>query len=172
MSAPELLARVKSRGATARAEIGDDGAAVLVIAPRALIGDLLPDIQRFKPQLLELLAPTANGFTGSDIGAQRQSDADGSDTSSDARALELLAKYRRGGALLELEAIERAGAAWLALACDLERVAPEKRARAFEQIECNARQLQRALELEAAPVAGNSGATARRERGQSEARAA
>ncbi len=57
MNAPELLAAVRRRGATAWREIGDDGTAVLVIAPREAIGDLLPDLARFKPALLELLTP-------------------------------------------------------------------------------------------------------------------
>ena len=95
MNALELLATLGERGATARAEIGGDGA-------------------------------------------------------GDARALELLARYRRGGAALELEEIEHAGAAWLALACDLTNVEPEQRGRAFAQIERNSPQLRRALDLEAA----------------------
>ena len=159
MNALELLATLGERGATARAEIGGDGAAVLVVAPREAIGDLLPELQRFKPQLLELLAPTGNAPTGT-----ATANADGA---GDARALELLARYRRGGAALELEEIEHAGAAWLALACDLTDVAPEQRGRAFAQIERNAPQLRRALDLEAAvkplaarapvvKVAGNS----------------
>ena len=168
MSAPELLARLDERGATARAEIGGDGAAVLVVAPREAIGDLLPELQKFKSALLELLAPTGNATAHSET----QPDDDGADRRElDARAVELLAKYRRGGALLKLEEIERGGAAWLALACDLSGVAPEQRGRAFAQIERNARQLKRALDLEAAPAAGNSGASAERERGQSEASA-
>jgi hypothetical protein len=55
VNAPELLAAVRRRGATAWREIGDDGTAVLVIAPREAIGDLLPELARFKPALLELL---------------------------------------------------------------------------------------------------------------------
>lgn len=183
MSALELLAAIEQRGATARAEIGGDGftacgAAVLVVAPRAVIGDLLPALARFKPQLLELLAqardaPTANGFTGTatapkalpqardatrptvngeTVATAPDTPANG-ETDDDARALELLARYRRGGAAVALEVIEHGGGDWLALACDLTGVASEQREHAFEQIERNARQLQRALELEAAPEA-------------------
>ncbi len=68
----ELLATVRRRGATARREIGDDGMAVLVIAPREAIGDLLPELARFKPALLELLSPDVAAATDDDdIARQR-----------------------------------------------------------------------------------------------------
>ena len=73
------------------------------------------------------------------------------------RAVKLLAKYRRSGAMLSLEEIEHGGATWLALACDLENVAPDQRESAFEAMQRNARILQRALELEGASA--SSGAT-------------
>lgn len=103
VDARALLELLESRGARLEAR----GARLTVDAPRSLIGAFAGEIARFKPQLLELLATT-----GSDTGAQKQSD-------DDARALELLARYRHGGALLELETIEHEGAAWLSLACDL-----------------------------------------------------
>ncbi len=149
MNAAQLLATVTARGATARAEIGDDGAAVLVVAPRSVIGDLLPDLARFKPALLELLASDAP--TPGSAAAPTSSAQPDDDEQRDERARQLLAKYRRGGALLELETIERDGAAWLALACDLTDVPQEKRGRAFEQMERNAPKLRRALELETNP---------------------
>lgn len=55
MNARALLAHVEARGASLRVERGADGAAVLVVAPRSACVDLLPDLQRFKPALLELL---------------------------------------------------------------------------------------------------------------------
>lgn len=64
MNAPEILAEIGRRGATARAELDDDGTAVLVVAPRAVVGDLLPDLQRFKPQLIELLSVSTKTFIG------------------------------------------------------------------------------------------------------------
>lgn len=132
-----LLDELTRRGAALHA----DGDRLAIDAPRGSIGDLLPTLARFKPQLLELLAApgtaTAPGTMASD--------------GSDRRALELLATYRRGGALLELETIEHAGAVWLSLACDLTNVPRLRREHAFEQIKRNARQLQRALELEASP---------------------
>ena len=67
----------------------------------------------------------------------------------DARAAELLMKYRRGGAHLELETINHAGALWISLAVDLSRVRPEKRDHAFAQIERHAREIQSALNAEA-----------------------
>ncbi len=42
-----------------RVEQGEDGAAVLVVAPRSLCVDLLPDLAKFKPALVELLTPSA-----------------------------------------------------------------------------------------------------------------
>lgn len=79
MNAAHLLATVSERGATARAEIGDDGAAVLVVAPRSAIGDLLPDLQRLKPDLLRLLAPD-------DAPAHRWESATGDDPTGAASA--------------------------------------------------------------------------------------
>lgn len=143
LDARALLELLESRGARLEAR----GDRLAVDAPRSLIGAFAGEIARFKPQLLELLAPT-----GSDTGAQRQSD-DGSDTDktddADERARDLLANYRRGGAALSLEEIEHAGATWLALACDLTNVPRLKRDRAFEQVQRHAREIQRALELEA-----------------------
>lgn len=66
MNAAELLATVHERGAIARREIGDDGTAVLVVAPREAIGDLLPELARFKPALLELLSPDVAAATDED----------------------------------------------------------------------------------------------------------
>jgi hypothetical protein len=46
--------------------------AVLVIAPREAIGDLLPELARFKPALLELLSPDVAAATDDDdIARQR-----------------------------------------------------------------------------------------------------
>ena len=60
-----LLLELSRRGV----ELHRRGDRLAYDAPRGVIGDLLPDLARFKPQLLELLAqapkaPTANGFTG------------------------------------------------------------------------------------------------------------
>lgn len=55
MNAPELLATVEARGVSMRRETDASGAAVLRIRPVALVSDLLPEIARFKPALLELL---------------------------------------------------------------------------------------------------------------------
>ena len=57
MNARVLLAHVEARGASVRVEHGDNGAAVLVVAPRSKCVDLLPELARFKPALVELLAP-------------------------------------------------------------------------------------------------------------------
>lgn len=59
MNARVLLAHVEARGASVHVEHGDDGAAVLVVAPRSKCVDLLPELAKFKPALLELLAPTS-----------------------------------------------------------------------------------------------------------------
>jgi hypothetical protein len=56
MTAPQLLAAIEARGATARLGSGADGMPELVIKPASKIGDLLPDLQRFKPALIKLLA--------------------------------------------------------------------------------------------------------------------
>jgi hypothetical protein len=55
LNASQLLLAIEERGATARARIGNDGAAVLVVAPRDAVGDLMPELKRLKPELLELL---------------------------------------------------------------------------------------------------------------------
>ncbi len=55
MNAPGLLAMLAARGAAARCEADESGAPVLVVTPGSAVADLLPDLQRFKPQLLELL---------------------------------------------------------------------------------------------------------------------
>ncbi len=55
MTAPQLLDALKARGAAAHLEKDSDGAAVLVVVPGSAVADLLPDLQRFKPALLELL---------------------------------------------------------------------------------------------------------------------
>lgn len=134
LDARALLELLERRGARLEAR----GDRLAVDAPRSLIGAFAGDIQRFKPQLLELLAPIGSA-SGSDMGDDRQRDDD-SDTGDDARALELLARYRRGGVLLCLEEIEHKGAAWLSLACDLTGVAraPLRRSNAT-RASCSAR---------------------------------
>lgn len=138
MTASQLLATLANRGATTRSELNADGEPVLVITPRSAIGDLLPELQKFKPAILELLA--------SDPATVAVEAATAPD--DDERARELLAKYRAGGAVLTLEEIEHDGATWSAIGCDLTNVSPAKRERAFEQMKVNRRVLQRALELE------------------------
>ncbi len=167
MSAAHLLATISERGATARAEIGDDGAAVLVVAPRSAIGDLLPGLARFKPALLALLAPddaapVAHRWQAA-TGDASATDAALPDVSAIApdvlpqlapdECAALLARYRAGGAILTLEMVEHDGAQSLALGIELTaRVAPEKRARAFTKITAHGLEVVRALELEGAPI--------------------
>lgn len=112
-----------------------EGALLRYHGVAADVDPLLPDLVRFKPALLELLSPDVDAATGTE-------------TPDDAIVRELLARYRRGGAVLSLEEIEHASATWLALACDLSGVSEAKRERAFVAMQNNARQLQRALELE------------------------
>lgn len=56
MNARELLETIEARGGVATVK-RDGGAAVLNVAPRRVALELATDIQRFKPVLLELLAP-------------------------------------------------------------------------------------------------------------------
>lgn len=58
MNARQLLDAIKKRGGVASVKHGDNGAAVLNVAPRHVALDFASDIQRFKPALLELLEPT------------------------------------------------------------------------------------------------------------------
>lgn len=55
MNARVLLAHVEARGASLRVERDEEGAAVLIVAPRSRCVDLLPELAKFKPALLELL---------------------------------------------------------------------------------------------------------------------
>lgn len=74
---------------------------------------------------------------------QKSRSSDGGDV------LALLARYRRGGAVLELETVTHDGSQWRALACELSGVAPHRRDHAFAQMQRHARRLQSALEAEA-----------------------
>jgi hypothetical protein len=57
MDARQLLHSIEVRGGVAT--VKREGDAVKInIAPRSLALELLPDLQRFKPALIELLAPT------------------------------------------------------------------------------------------------------------------
>jgi hypothetical protein len=56
MTAPELLAEVEARGGSVAVALDATGAAMLKVTPRGIVPDLLPDLARFKPALLELLA--------------------------------------------------------------------------------------------------------------------
>jgi len=58
MNARALLETIEARGGVATVKRRADGAAVLNVAPRSCCADLLPDLQRFKPALLELLTGT------------------------------------------------------------------------------------------------------------------
>ncbi len=58
MNAHILLETIEARGGVATVK-RDDGAARLNVAPRSVALELAGDIQRFKPALLELLAPTS-----------------------------------------------------------------------------------------------------------------
>jgi hypothetical protein len=90
-------------------------------------GDGAPDVSAIAPDVLPQLAPD--------------------------ECAALLASYRRGGAVLTLEMVEHDGAQSLALGIELTaRVAPEKRARAFQRITNHGLELVRALELEGAPI--------------------
>lgn len=63
MTAHELLATIEARGVTVEIESGPDGFPALGITPASKIADLLPEVQRFKPALIELLkAPIAKPF--------------------------------------------------------------------------------------------------------------
>jgi hypothetical protein len=68
MDALQLLQSIEARGGVATVK-GDGGAAKINVAPRSLALELLPDLQRFKPALLELLtapdAPATAPATGS-----------------------------------------------------------------------------------------------------------
>lgn len=55
MDARQLLQNIEARGGVATVK-RDGGAASINVAPRSLALELLPDLQRFKPALLELLA--------------------------------------------------------------------------------------------------------------------
>lgn len=55
MTAPELLAEVESRGGHVVVAHDATGVVALRITPRGLVPDLLPELARFKPALLELL---------------------------------------------------------------------------------------------------------------------
>lgn len=63
MNARTLLETIEARGGVASVKRRSDGAAVLNVAPRSCCADLLPDLQKFKPALLELL-------TGADAPSQ------------------------------------------------------------------------------------------------------
>lgn len=60
MDAHKLLENIEARGGVATVK-RDDGAAVLNVSPRSLALELLPDLQKFKPALLELLGAVAAG---------------------------------------------------------------------------------------------------------------
>ncbi len=55
MTAHDLLATLHGRGVV----VTLDGDSLELDAPKGSLSDLLPDVQRFKPALLELLAPEA-----------------------------------------------------------------------------------------------------------------
>ncbi len=68
--APHLLATLRGRGVI----VATDGEKLLLDAPRGALEDLLPDLQRFKPALLELLTgadapPDARGERADSIEA-------------------------------------------------------------------------------------------------------
>ena len=140
MNALELLQTIETRGGMATLKRDELGAAKVNVAPRSLALELLPEIRRLKPELLDLL----QGAPANRLNPQRVQKTD----EADERARALLAKYRRGGAVLSLETVERDGATWRALYLDLTGVSPEREARANAQIETHARTLARALELE------------------------
>ena len=62
MDARQLLSEIEARGGVVKVKPDPSGAgtgARLNVSPRSLALDLLPDLQRFKPALIELLtAPT------------------------------------------------------------------------------------------------------------------
>lgn len=62
MTAPELLAQVEARGGSVAVARDATGAAMLKITPRGLVPDLLPELAKFKPALLELLGADTQTF--------------------------------------------------------------------------------------------------------------
>lgn len=60
MNARELLDGIEARGGVASVK-RDGGAAVLNVSPRSLALELLPDLQKFKPAILDLLDATGDG---------------------------------------------------------------------------------------------------------------
>lgn len=84
MDARQLLQSIEARGGVATVKTDESGAAKINVAPRSLALELLPDLQRFKPALLELLgtdtsepaqnhaqnAPAPNDATGDGTGPQ------------------------------------------------------------------------------------------------------
>ncbi len=59
MDARQLLQSIEARGGVATVKTDATGAAKINVAPRSLAIELLPDWQRFKPALLELLTAPA-----------------------------------------------------------------------------------------------------------------
>jgi hypothetical protein len=58
MDARQLLQSIEARGGVVTVK-HESGGAKINVAPRSIALELLPEIARFKPALLELLAPTA-----------------------------------------------------------------------------------------------------------------
>ncbi len=71
MTAPELLATVEARGGSVAVAHDSTGAAMLKVTPRGIVPDLLPELARFKPALLELLTPDVDAANDDDIARQR-----------------------------------------------------------------------------------------------------
>lgn len=142
--ASAMLAELNRRGVVLRA----NGDRLAIDAPRGSIGDLLPELQRFKPALLELLASSAatgdETATAPNVASAIAPDVM-PDLSPEAGAA-LLAKYRRGGAVLSLA---RNGGALSICAEVPSRFSPAKCERAFDAIERDGLAIFRALELEA-----------------------
>lgn len=172
MTAPDVLAAIEARGGSLSVARDATGAAMLKITPRGIVPDLLPDVRRLKPDLLALLesardvAAPAHRWRDAqppapDVVASAIAPDVCPDLSPDGAAA-LLAKYRRGGAVLTLETVN-GGALALALAIELPASwAPERRERAFAFCERDGLAIYRALEIEAA------GAIAQNERNERE----
>jgi hypothetical protein len=154
MTAQEILTTTKKL----KVSLWSEGDKLKYKAPEGVLTDeMRANIRRLKPELLDLLeSATAHRW--------RDEAPDVAELSAiapnvlpqltpDESAAALLARYRRGGAVLTLERVDHDGARKLALGVELTaRVASEKRARAFQRITNHGLELVRALELESAPI--------------------
>lgn len=98
INARQLLEAIEARGGVASVKHGDNGVAVLNVAPRHVALDFASDIQRFKPALLEMLEPSATMPTDDEARARFPAHLRGAFCDSDQVAI--------GHCLLRLDAGE------------------------------------------------------------------